>query len=247
MEIAFLNAVSFPFTLLSPVVLWKLQVWFFTNKVKSQRELNELMTPPPFLLSERYGQLIAQVMYSLIFSAGMPLVYVAMVLFLVLSLAIDRVMLLRYCANPPRYTGKLSAMLLHLMPVCVVLHFGLATWIYGHRDSPSYVLGAGVTGSYPEGTRVEDGQWDVGARIARANGLVPFVCMIVIASFVLITEVTLAVRKKLNMESMEAEGCPPLSQALAQKVLTDLPSYSITANPEYKHLFPEGDEVTENL
>ena len=30
----------------------------------------------------------------------MPLVYVAMVLFLVLSLAIDRVMLLRYCANP---------------------------------------------------------------------------------------------------------------------------------------------------
>ena len=104
-----------------------------------------------------------------------------------------------------------------------------------------------MTGSYPEGTRVEDGQWGVGARIARANGLVPFVCMIVTASFVLITEVTLAVRKKLNMESMEAEGCPPLSQALAQKVLTDLPSYSITANPEYKHLFPEGDEVTENL
>ena len=247
MEIAFLNAVSFPFTLLSPVVLWKLQVWFFTNKVKSQRELNELMTPPPFLLSERYGQLIAQVMYSLIFSAGMPLVYVAMVLFLVLSLAIDRVMLLRYCANPPRYTGKLSALLLHLMPVCVVLHFGLATWIYGHRDSPSYVLGGGVTGSYPEGTRVEDGQWDVGARIARVNGLVPFVCMIVTASFFLIAEVTLAVKKKLNGVLMEAEGCPPLSQALAQKALTDLPSYSITANPEYKHLFPKGDEVTENL
>ena len=78
-------------------------------------------------------------------------------------------------------------MLLHLMPVCVVLHFGLATWIYGHGTHPRR-LGAGVTGSYPEGTRVEDGQWDVGARIARASGLVPFVCMIVIASFVLITE-----------------------------------------------------------
>ena len=45
----------------------------------------------------------------------MPLVYVAMVLFLVLSLAIDRVMLLRYCATP-RYTGKLSALLLLSCP-----------------------------------------------------------------------------------------------------------------------------------
>ena len=53
--------------------------------------------------------------------------------------------------------------------------------------------------------------------------------------------------EKLNGESMEAEGCPPLSQALAQKALTDLPSCNITANPEYKHLFPKGDEVTENL
>ena len=99
MEIAFLNAVSFPFTLLSPVVLWKLQVWFFTNKVKSQRELNELMTLPPFLLSERYGQLIAQVMYS----SSSPRVCprgTSPWCCSWCSLAIDRVMLLRYCANP---------------------------------------------------------------------------------------------------------------------------------------------------
>ena len=50
-----LNAGSFPFTLLTPVVIWRLNRWYFTDKVKSQRELNELTTPPPFLLSERYA------------------------------------------------------------------------------------------------------------------------------------------------------------------------------------------------
>jgi len=248
-EIAIINAVSFPFTLLSPVILWRLKLWFFVNKVKSQRELNELTTPPPFLLSERYGQLIAQVLYSLIFSAGIPLVYVGMVVFLALSIVIDRVMLLRYCANPPRYTGKLAALLIHLIPIGVALHFAMGTWIFGQRDAPSHVLDGGVSGSYAAGggAYAEDGQWDAGARLARVNGMVSFVGFVTTASLALVAETALAVKKRLDGLNMDVEGCPPLPQAIARGLLTDLPSYKITAHPEYKHLFPKGDDVTEPL
>ena len=120
-----------------PVVIWRLNRWYFTDKVKSQRELNELTTPPPFLLSERYGQFIAQVVYSLIFSAAIPIVHVAMVVFIAMSIVIDRVMLVRYCANPPRYSAKLAALLIHSMPVAVALHFAVAVWAFGARDAPS--------------------------------------------------------------------------------------------------------------
>ena len=47
-QIALINSISFPFTLLSPVIIWRLLVYFLTPGVKSQRQLNELWTPPPF-------------------------------------------------------------------------------------------------------------------------------------------------------------------------------------------------------
>jgi hypothetical protein len=248
-QIVILNAGSFPFTLLTPVVIWRLKRWYFTEKVKSQRELNELMTPPPFLLSERYGQFIAQVVYSLIFSAGIPLVHVAMVVFIVLSIAIDRVMLVRYCANPPRYSAKLAALLIHSMPVAVALHFVVATWAFGNRSAPSYVLRGGSRASWADGVKAIDGQYDVGARIARVNGLIPFIGFVAILSLFLVAEAALFVRKKLAPRSMDLEGCPPLPDAVARGCLTGTSSYKITANPDYKHLFDASgeDEVSRAL
>jgi|TARA_B110000967_G_scaffold71004_1_gene73507 hypothetical protein len=250
-QIVILNAGSFPFTLLTPVVLWRINVWLNTPKVKSQRELNELMTPPPFLLSERYGQFIAQVVYSLIFSAGIPLVHVAMVVFIVMSIAIDRVMLVRYCANPPRYSAKLAALLIHVMPVAVALHFAVATWAFGTRDAPSYMVGGGAdfTEAWVGGVRVEDDQYDISARLGRVNGLVPFVGFVVTSSLFLVTEIILFLQKRYATKSMDLEGCPPLPMVIKQGRLTGMESYKITANPDYKHLFDTdgNDEVAQAL
>ena len=248
-QIVILNAGSFPFTLLTPVVIWRLNRWYFTDKVKSQRELNELTTPPPFLLSERYGQFIAQVVYSLIFSAAIPIVHVAMVVFIAMSIVIDRVMLVRYCANPPRYSAKLAALLIHSMPVAVALHFAVAVWAFGARDAPSYVLPGGASEAWVDGVRQVDAQYDIGARIARVNGMIPFIGFVAVSSLFVIAEVTLFIRKKLAARSMDLEGCPPLPEVIAQGRLTGMSSYKITANPDYKHLFDADgtDEVSEAL
>jgi len=56
----------------------------------------------------------------------------------------------------------------------------------------------------------------------------------------------LMMRRALSI-SPWAEGCPPLRQAMASGQLTGLASYHITANPDYRQLFPPGDEVTDGL
>jgi hypothetical protein len=161
-------------------------------------------------------------------------------------------MLVRYCANPPRYSAKLAALLIHSMPVAVALHFAVAVWAFGTRDGPSYVV-SGVSESssqaWADGMKQTDAQYDIGARIARVNGMIPFIGFVAVSSLFVIAEVTLFIRKKLAARSMDLEGCPPLPLVISQKRLTGMSSYKITANPDYKHLFDADgtDEVSEAL
>jgi len=53
--------------------------------------------------------------------------------------------------------------------------------------------------------------------------------------------------RKRQPEEMEAEGCPPVREAIALGLLSGPASYSITQNPEYQHLFPPGHPVSEGL
>jgi hypothetical protein len=250
-QIALINSISFPFTLLSPVIIWRLLVHFLTPSVKSQRQLNELWTPPPFLLSERYGQMNAAFLYTIIFSSGMPLLYVGHFVKIALDIVIDRLMLFRACVQPPRYTGKLAAQFLYIVPVGIILHFLFAVYMCGERDLPTHTLANGVFGKWPGGpdqaVAIRDSQFDFTARLQRVNGLIPFVCAMVTAALVLIATIVLQVRKRKKKGQMEAEGCPPLSEAKAKKLITDLTSYRITDNPAYNHLFPPGEEVSEGL
>ena len=120
----------------------------------------------------------------------------------------------------------------------------------GERDLPSRTLPAGVFGKWPgvnQAVAVRDDQFDFSARLKRVNGLFPFVCAMVTAGLVFISTVVLQVRKRKKKGQMEAEGCPPLSEARAKKLITGLPSYRITDNPVYQHLFPPGEEVSEGL
>ena len=250
-QIALINSISFPFTLLSPVIIWRLLVHFLTPSVKSQRQLNELWTPPPFLLSERYGQMNAAFLYTIIFSSGMPLLYVGHFVKIALDIVIDRLMLFRACVQPPRYTGKLAAQFLYIVPIGIILHFLFAVYMCGERDLPTHTLANGVFGKWPGGpdqaVAIRDSQFDFTARLQRVNGLIPFVCAMVTAALVLIATIVLQVRKRKKKGRMEAEGCPPLSEAKAKKLITDLTSYRITDNPAYNHLFPPGEEVSEGL
>lgn len=259
-QVAAVNAVTFPLSCLSKVWLWKLKIYFFSPYIRTQQQLNQLYRPPRFLLSERYGPFLAAMVYTIVFSSGMPILYMVLMLWCALQMAVDRVTLLHYCASPPRYTGKLAALLIHMVPVAVLLHFGVATYVFGERSLPSFTLAGGVSGKWFEGGNVpvtgnqtqivdrgltDDDQWDLSARIARVNGIVPTVAMVATAMAMGAAYGCLA--RKRQPEEMEAEGCPPVREAIALGLLSGPASYSITQNPEYQHLFPPGHPVSEGL
>ena len=92
-------------------------------------------------------------------------------------------MLLRYSQIPPRYTGKICATVLHAVPVAVLLHFLIAVYVFGERDLPSYTMDGTESGKWRHhGTKyVEDEQTDIGARLNRYNGFVPFMGFIIVS------------------------------------------------------------------
>ena len=251
-QVAAVNAVVFPLMSLFNPYLWRLQTHVMTRRVKTQREMNRLYCPPKFLLSERYGPFHAALVYTVMLSSSMPVLYAVMVLWCVLQLVVDRLALLRHCAAPPRYTGKLAAMLIHTVPVAVILHFAVAVYVFGERSLPSWTIGSGTSGRWSGaedgrsgGVVREDGQFDMLARVMRVNGLVPTVGLISVAAFMVIGYAVVGLGG--SKRTAWAEGCPPLRQAMARGVLTGLASYHITANPDYRQLFPPGDEVTDGL
>lgn len=264
-QVAFINALAFPLSCIGKVWEWQLRIKFFTPRVKTQRQLNQLYRPPKFLLSERYGPFLAAMVYTVIFSSGMPVLYAVLVLWCALQILVDRFTLLRYCASPPRYTGKLAALLIHTVPVAILLHFCVATFVFGERGLPSWTLSGGVSGKWTTETQTTqttqvqagalenvDGQWDVGARMARVNGLIPAVGSAAVGSLMSIAYAVLAMQRRARRRgqmnaNLDVEGCPPLNEAIARGLITGLTSYSITANPEYQHLFPPGEEVSEGL
>jgi len=257
-QIALINAIAFPLSCLGKVGKWRLMIWFYSSRVRTQQQLNDLYRPPRFFLSERYGPFLAAIVYSVIFSSGMPVLYATLVLWCAVQMIVDRLSLLRYCATPPRYTGKLAAVLIHAVPVAVILHFCVAVYVFGQRTLPSYTLVDGTSGNWISaefvvGNKTQevvqgDGQWDVGQRMARVNGLVPALALMSTGACLLATYVWLAYTRRSKLdEEMRAEGCPPLHEAIRTGRLTGSASYSITANPEYKHLFPPGDDVSEGL
>ena len=151
-QVAFINAFSLPFSMASKVIVFELKRRLLAGTASTQRQLDELYKPPPYLLSERYGMFVSAVLYTLLFSAGMPLLYFIMILMCGMLTVIDRVVLLRFCARPPRYTGKLAAMLIHTVPVGIIVHLLVAVYMYGERDLPSYTHMGGETGKWgPDG------------------------------------------------------------------------------------------------
>ena len=252
-QVAMVNSISFPATAIIPVV-----VYFFKRKItagwaKTQLQLNETYRPPVYNLSQRSAVYTAALVYSLMFSSGIPLVYVYLVFMSIGFLIADRIALVGFCQIPPRYTGKICAFVLNSVPLAVILHFMIAVFTFGQRDFPSYVLEGGESGAWADygTTLVTDDQADIEARILRVNGFIPFMGFLITSSCALLFY-TLKLLKRIHEKRMGKddevmEGAPPVLEAMAQEKIAGLPSYRITDHPAYKHLFPPGSMVTKGL
>lgn len=243
---AIINAVSFPLARSAPAILGGLRRTLTGCCAHSQRALNKLHMPPKFELSQRYGQILCVMFYTMIFfAAAPPLFPLAAVLFF-LMYAVDKTLLLKYSRRPPMYDYKLNDLFLSYAPYACWFHLAVATWAFGHHQIPSYIIdpadavpgnnqgasfiasvasqAAQATGNATDTTTDYSGkpdQFDVMNRLVRANALLPFVF------FVALT-VSLFLSKILGSA---AEVCAAACCQREEKVDEDVAPFSTLALP----------------
>lgn len=104
------------------------------TKKKTRKEYFELYTGPEFDMDARYASILTYLYIVLILAPGMPLLYICFFLYILLTIIIDKIMILRYYKNPPRYDLKIAKIFSNFLYFAIVLHFLFAVWTYGQPD-----------------------------------------------------------------------------------------------------------------
>ena len=77
-QVAFIHAFSLPFSMASKVIVFELKRRVLAGTADPEAARRAVQAPP-YLMSERYGMFMSAVLYTLLFSAGMPLPYFIMI------------------------------------------------------------------------------------------------------------------------------------------------------------------------
>lgn len=104
------------------------------TKKKTKKEYFELYTGPEFDMDARYASILTYLYIVLILAPGMPLLYICFFIYIVLTILVDKIMILRYYKNPPRYDLKIAKIFAYFLYFAIIIHFFFAVWTYGHPD-----------------------------------------------------------------------------------------------------------------
>ncbi len=177
----------------------------------TQYQLNQSYSGRVFKLEYRYPTVLNVLFVTLLYSAGMPILYpLAAVTFTVLYLT-DKVALLRLYNRPPKYKASLAKLAYAAIPFAILLHLAFATWMFGsdfldsHPVSAEYAESVGAAsstgdggvasllegGSTSSGNATDEGgasavATDLGSRISRLNGFLPFFALLVFSALMVL-------------------------------------------------------------
>jgi hypothetical protein len=111
---------------------------------KTQLELNQLYQGRRFELAERYSVLLVTVFVCMMFSAGLPLLWLVASFTFFTTYWFDKTTFLRSYRIPPRYDESLDEYAASVLPVAVVPHLLLAIWFFSAPMTNSMGLGSYV-------------------------------------------------------------------------------------------------------
>lgn len=254
--------------LFSVTYVWMMNVlrWCCVRRLSRRRrrvrtELMSLHTPPQFDLAVQHAQQLCGIFVTLIFSAGLPLLPLLLLMSSALYYWTDKYILLRASCIPPRYTHTLTSWCASALPLAVAAHSGVAVWVFGNTEvAPSW--------SCPEGwliCHVLDRASKAASspilravirRASTASALPSTLVFALICSVVTLRALQAVLMPKKSLDLLprfrwrrktpdcdSALSCPfgeePLEELKRMKVAH---SYDITDVPEYRFLRPGGVE-----
>jgi hypothetical protein len=137
---------------------------------------------PELLFEYRYSTMINTVFISLMFGAGMPVLYLFGFIAFFLAYWVDKWTLFRIYQTPPRYNKELNKVSREWLNVAIIIHFVFSFWMYSNSiifDSENVnIFGVDVS-STTEGID-EDYSWlDLGDRLNQYHSLIYLIAFLV--------------------------------------------------------------------
>jgi hypothetical protein len=103
------------------------------TKKKTRKEYIDLYTGPQFNIGMRYSQILTTIFAVLLYSSGIPLLYLCCFLFFLITYWIDKWLVLRLYRNPPHIDLYVSKLFNIIIFVAIIIHCGIGIWIYGNE------------------------------------------------------------------------------------------------------------------
>ena len=212
-------------------------------RVKSrytQRDLNNLLAGPEWMLSVRVAQLLTATTLALVLCGTFPGAAFLLCLVFAFSYRADKYILLRVARAPPRYGAEMVTRLCRIMVWAIWLHFGLSAWGFGAQEMPAYHLHLSEsTGRMP---RTNFGQFNVGDRLEKWQCLVQGIPFLIMSTWLfalrpyghLLVELIKAQLPKKDGAVEDSAAAISFPDAVAGGKLVGLASYDPRENPQYQ-------------
>ncbi|KAJ1462808.1 hypothetical protein M885DRAFT_609849 [Pelagophyceae sp. CCMP2097] len=159
------------------VILWKRQV--------TQVSLDALYAPPPWQIERSYAIFLNTLLVTVMFAGGLPVLLVFALISFKMILVVNKVMVLKYCRQPPNFDKALGLLFAKALVGAALLHVGFVGYMFSesellHSESIFNVgllkwllhSDVGVNPSILKSTRYDD----LETRMARLN-VAPFAAL----------------------------------------------------------------------
>jgi hypothetical protein len=102
------------------------------TKKNTRSEYLNLYVGPQFNIGLRYSQLLTTMFTVLMYSSGMPILYLCCFLYLLVTYWVDKWLILRFYRNPAHIDLFMSKLFNHIILYGIIIHFCFGIWTYGN-------------------------------------------------------------------------------------------------------------------
>jgi hypothetical protein len=103
------------------------------TRKRMRKEFLELYIGPEFAMGIRYSQILTTIFVILLYSPGIPILYVLCFIFFFITYWLDKILVLRVYRTPPQINLYMTKLFIILLFLGVILHLGFSIWMYGNK------------------------------------------------------------------------------------------------------------------
>jgi hypothetical protein len=104
------------------------------NYKTTRKEYFDLFVGPYFEIDLRYSEILTAIFVCLMFSSGIPILYIVLFFGCLFTYWVDKILVFRYYRKPRYFDIGMSNNFMIIIMVGLIIHFLISIWVYGHKS-----------------------------------------------------------------------------------------------------------------